>query len=235
MSASTARVLLVHRAPKAGAPLGHRHRERDVQHQRTEGDGREPAIELDREQADDERDLDQRGQDVVDRVVEQRLDRARAAFDVARDAAGLAFEVKAQAQGQQVLEGFKRHAPRNARGHRVEQELAQLGERGDRQPQRAIGQQQRDRHREHRARVAGLDAQRIDELLEHQRHADVGELGRDQKTQRHTHPPAPLPDIGQQLLQRCPIGTRRRGGGARHGGRSRYGMTHQWGRQGIER
>ena len=133
------RVLLVHRPAEGGAPFGHGHREADVDEQRAEGDRREPAVELGRQQDDHHRDLDQRRQDVVDRVVEQRLDRARAALDVARDAAGLALEVEAQAELQQVLEGLERDAPRDPRRDRIEEELAQLGEQRDRDAQRAVG------------------------------------------------------------------------------------------------
>ncbi len=157
------RVLLVHGAPERGAPLGHGHREGDVEDERAEGDRREPAVELGREQDDDERDLDQRRQDVVDRVVQQRLDRARAALDVARDAAGLALEVKAQAQRQQVLERLERDAPGDPRRDRIEQEFAQLGEERDRDAQRAVGEQDRDRNDQRGARVVGLDRQGVDQ------------------------------------------------------------------------
>ena len=209
------------------APFGDRHGEADVQQQRAESDGREPAVELGRQQADHKRDLDQRGQDVVDRVVQQRLDRTRTPLDVARDPAGLAFQVKPQAQGQQVLEGFQRHPAGNARGHRIEQKLAQLCEQRDRQAQRAVAHQQRDWDDQRGARIARLEVERVDQLLEDQRHADVGELGRHQATQGHQHAPAPLPDIRAEFFERRPVGVgRRRRRTRQDGGRQRC-RAHQ--------
>jgi hypothetical protein len=216
-----AAVLLVHRTPEVRAPLGHRHRVGDVRRQRTERDAGKPAVELGRQQRDHQADLDQRGQDVVDEVVQQRVDGARAALDVARHAAGLALEVEAQRQRQQVLEGLQRDLARHARGHRIEQKFAQLGEQRHRHAQRPVGQQQTHRHHQQRARVAWLQVERVDQRLEHQRHPHVGQLGRDQAGQREQHAPLPLPDVGQQLADGGqPDGGRRRRRSARRQGRN---------------
>jgi hypothetical protein len=137
--------------------------------------------------------------------------------------------MEAQAQRQQVLEGLQGDLARDARGDRVEQELAQLGEQRHRHAQRAVGEQQRDRHGEHRARIAGLEVERIDDVLEHERHADVRELRADQAGERDRHAPAPAPQVRRQpgqrpeqgrRLGRGVVGGRREGGGARaaHGG-----------------
>ena len=53
---------------------------------------------------------------------------ARAALDVARHAAGLAFQVKAQAQRMQVFKDFQRNTARRALGGLGKHQLAQLGE-----------------------------------------------------------------------------------------------------------
>jgi hypothetical protein len=131
-----------------------------------------------------------------------------------------------------VLERLERDAPRDPRRDRIEQELAQLGEERDRDAQRAVGEQDRDRDDQRRARIAGLERERVDQVLEDQRHADVGELGRDQAGERDEHAPAPGPDVGQQLGERAPVGLRRwslararRGGGRR---RREGGGSHRW-------
>ena len=73
----------------------------------------------------------------------------------------------------------------------AEHQLAQLGEERGRQ-----AQQRRRRAAaptgttSTRARIAGLERQRVDQVLQQQRHADVGELGADQEGQRDQHAPA---------------------------------------------
>ena len=85
-------------------------------------------------------------------------------------------------------------------GDRVEQELAQFGEERGRQAQRAVGRAAAPTGTTSTLRGSpGLSVERVDQVLQQQRHADVGELGGDQAGQRHRHPPAPLPDVGQQL------------------------------------
>ena len=102
---------------------------------------------------------------------------ACAALDVARHAAGLALQVKAQAQRVQMAEHFQRNAPRRAFGGLGKHQLTQLGEQRGREAQQAVSQQQRHRHHQHRFRIAGLEAQRIDQVFQQQRHADIGQLG----------------------------------------------------------
>ena len=55
----------------------------------------------------------------------------------------------------------------------------------------------------------GLQRQGVDQGLQDQRHADVGELGGDQASKRDEHAPAPGPDVGHQLGERLPVRSRR--------------------------
>jgi hypothetical protein len=66
------------------------------------------------------------GHDAVERVRDQRMHPARAALDVARHAAGLALQVKAQAQRVQVAEHLQRDPARRALGGLGEDQLAQF-------------------------------------------------------------------------------------------------------------
>ncbi len=122
------------------------HRERDVDGERAGGDRHErPVVARDQDRRH-ERDLDQRGQDREQREADQRGDAALAALDVAREAAGLPLQVEAQRQRMQVAEHLQRDLAHRALRHLREQELAQLGEHRRRQPQQAVGDQQRERH-----------------------------------------------------------------------------------------
>ena len=126
---------LVGLAAELRAPLGHRDREDDVQHQRRQRDPGEPGVELHGQDGQHQRHLDQRRHDAVERIRDQRLDAAHAALDVARHAAGLALQVEAQRQRMQVPEGLQRDAARRALRGLGEHQLAQLGEQRRRQPQ----------------------------------------------------------------------------------------------------
>ena len=103
-------VHLVHLLAKLGAPFGHRDGEADVEHQRNNGDPRKPHIKFDGQQRQHQRHFNQRGDDAVKRIADQRMHAARTAFDVARHTAGLALQVKAQAHGMQVAKHFQRNA-----------------------------------------------------------------------------------------------------------------------------
>jgi hypothetical protein len=148
----------------------------------------------------------------VGTIRDQRLDAAHAALDVARHAAGLALKVEAQAEGVQVPEGFQRDAARRALGGLGEHQFAQLGEQGCGQAQQAVAHQQGDRHHQHRRGIAGLERHGVDQVLEQQRHADVGQLGADHESERGQHPPFVLPEIGKQPPQRGPVGVAARRG-----------------------
>jgi len=208
------RVQLVHLAAELGAPFGHGHGERDVEHQRDDGDPGKPDIELHRQQGQHQRDLDQRGDDAVERIRDQRMHAARAAFDVARHAAGLALQVKAQAQCVQMPEHFQRDAAGSAFGGLGEDQFAQLGKQRGGQAQQPVGDDQRHRHHQHRLqhcrgaldRVApAVRAHGVDQCLEQQGHAHIGHLGGHHEGQRREHAPLVLPQVGEQAFERGPV------------------------------
>src|SRR5690606_15311957 len=60
-------------------------------------------------------------------------------------------------------------------------------------------------------RLAGgpFAGERVHDTLEHDRYAHIGRLGGDQEEQRQRDPPAKLPHIGQQALERVPFGASR--------------------------
>ena len=68
--------------------------------------------------------------------------------------------------------------------------------------------------------------ERIDQGLQHQGHADVGQLGRHQAGQCDGHAPAPLPDVRQQLAHRRQPGVRQGRAGDRQGQGSSGGTAH---------
>ena len=72
----------------------------------------------------------------------RKLMPARAALDVARHAAGLPLQVKAQAQAMQMLEHLQRHAPDGALRDLGEHRIAQFAEQRAEQTQQAIADHQ---------------------------------------------------------------------------------------------
>ncbi len=200
---------LVHLAAELGAPLGHRDGEHDVEHQRHQRDPDVAHVELGAQQGEHEHHLDQGREDAVERVGDQRLHPARPALDVARHAAGLALQVEAQAQRVQVTEHLQRDRACGALGGLGEHQFAQLGEHAGGQAQQAVGHDQPQRHHQQRQRTAGPDGHRVHQLLEQQRHAHVGRLGRDHEGQCRDHAPLVLPEVGEQAAQRRPVGAGR--------------------------
>jgi hypothetical protein len=85
-----------------------------------------------------------------------------------------------------MLKGLQGNAARCALCGFGKHQLAQLGEGRGEQAQSAITHQQRDRHHQHRLRVAGLEAHGVDQLFEQQRHAHVGQLGPHHEAERMT-------------------------------------------------
>jgi hypothetical protein len=78
---------------------------------------------------DNQQHFDQRRHDAEQRIRDQRLDAAHAALDVARHAAGLPLQVKAQRQRMQVPEGLQRDMARGALRGLGEHQFTQLGEK----------------------------------------------------------------------------------------------------------
>ncbi|MNV61264.1 hypothetical protein D3C71_1537650 [compost metagenome] len=188
-------------APVLGAPLRDRDREGDVDHQRHDGDECKPDVELDSQDAQHQHQLDEGGHDAVERIGDERLDAFDAAFDIARHAASLALQVKAQAHAMQVLEGLQGDGARRALRGLGKHQLTQLAEHRSQQPQAAIGQQQANRHHQQRLRTARLNAKRIHHVLEQHRHAHVRDLGTYHQQQCSHHAPFVGPQIGQQALE----------------------------------
>jgi hypothetical protein len=126
-----------------------------------------------------------------------------------------------------MLEGLQRHAADRPLRHLDEDAVPQLGEGLGGDARRAVGQQQHDRHGQHRhRRRARLHRQGIHHALEDQGNDDIGELGDGQADQRKQHagpqiPGAGGPEIGQELAQRGAPGAWERrgliGGAASHG------------------
>ena len=180
------RVELVHLPAEPGAPVGDEDRRGDVERERGQRDRDEgPVIARDQDRRH-EPDLDQRRQDGEEREADQRRDPALAALDVPGEAAGLAREVEAQRQRVQVAEGLQRDRAHRALRHLGEQVFAQLGERGRRQPEEAVRDQQHERHHQHR----GALVEPVDDRLHQHRHADVGDLG---ERPARSSPPARVP------------------------------------------
>jgi hypothetical protein len=200
------RVELVHGLAELRAPFGHRDGEDDVEQQRDPGDPDEERIELDTQNGQHQRQLDDGRHDAVERHRDQRMHAARAAFDVARHAAGLPLEVEAQRQRMQVAEHLQRDAARRALSRLGEDQLAQLAEQRGRKAQQPVGHQERDRHHQQRLRHVGLGRHGVDQVLEQHRHADVRDLGAHHEGKRRHHAPLVAPQVGEQAPQRGPVG-----------------------------
>ena len=98
-------ILHIGRTAKLRAPLGQAHRERDVADQRHRRDGCKAPVKGEGQNAQHQQHLYQRGQDAVERIRHQRFGAAHTAFNVTRHAAGLALQMKAQAQAVQMAKG----------------------------------------------------------------------------------------------------------------------------------
>ena len=156
--------------------------------------------------ADDQRDLHKRRQDAVEGVRHQAGNAARAALDVAGQPAGLTVEVKAQRQPVQMPEDLERHIAHRALSDAGKDEFAQLGKEGRGKSQQAIGGQKAKWHRQQDGSLPAGRHQQVDDLLEHDRHADHRNLGRHQAGDRHQHAPAELPQIGKKTAQCFEVG-----------------------------
>ncbi len=121
--------------------------------------------------------------------------------------AGLPVQVKAQRQRQQMAKGRERDLADRVLSDPGEDGIAQLAEGHRQDSTGAVGQKHPQRHDE-QSRV--FDAQGIDRLAQEKRDINVGELGRDQQSQRDDHPrlqiaPAARPEIGQHSGEGGPV------------------------------
>ena len=97
--------------------------------------------------------------------------------------------MKAQRQAVQVTKHIERHAAHCALRHAHKHHVAQFRKHGIGKTQEAVGHQQQKRYREQLLR----GRQVIDYRLHQQRHAHVGELGRDEKSQGKRDTPFVFP------------------------------------------
>ena len=125
-----------------------------------------------------------------------------------------------QRQRVQMAEYLERDGTHRALRHLGEQEFAQLGEQRRRKAQRAVGGKQRQWQNE-----LGRSRQAIDDLLQHQRHADIGELGRDEARQRQEDAAPVGEQIRQQRAHRAPVAPKSAIGGC--GKRNGRGAAHR--------
>ncbi len=158
------------------APFGHRHRPGDIGDQHEQRDDGEPDVVQQHQHDRHQHHLDDRRNDRVQGPVQQVGNGAAATFDIARHAAGAAVEMEAQRKRVQMAEHRQHHHARAARHHPREDDLPHLGEHALGQARGAVGQQQRDRDQGRRR----VDAERVDQPLQHHRHGEAGEFGRQQ-------------------------------------------------------
>ena len=224
------RVHVVHGAPVVRAPFGDHDRENDIHDQRGERDGREPDVVKPGEVPKHQAELKQRRQDAIEGVGHQRLDGARSALDIAADPACLARKMKSQRQRVQVLEHLERNLSHGVLGDPGEQRLPELCEQGRRKPQQPVADDQPDRHDEQCAWLRAARIERVDQVLEKDGDAKIGELGGDKAKNSQCHPAAILKQVGQQIADDFPVGAvllaRGIGSGGDVFGRAATGMSH---------
>ena len=90
------RIELIGLLAELGAPFGHANGEENIKHQGCQRDACKPSVELDGQNGQHQAHLNQGRDDAVKRIGNQRLDAAHASLDVARHAAGLPRQMKAQ-------------------------------------------------------------------------------------------------------------------------------------------
>ena len=164
-------------------------RERDIADQRAGGNDGEPDVVMRDQVAEHQRDFDQRRQDAEQRVRNQRRLTPRVPRSMSRVMPPVwRFRWKrsdSECRWRNTCSAMVRTARCVTRG---EHEFAQLGKHRGGQPQRAVRHQHADRQHQQRLRIGGLMRQLVDQVLQHQRHADVGQLGADQERQRQRSP-----------------------------------------------
>ena len=100
----------------------------NVRDQRDERDDRVIRLVFIDKKSQHEPDFDQRRENAVQRIGHELLYPARAAFDIARHAARLAFQMESQRKCMQMPEHLERELPHRAFRHFREQHFAQLRE-----------------------------------------------------------------------------------------------------------
>jgi hypothetical protein len=202
---------LVHGAAVLEAPVGDQHGEGDVDRQGHEGDGAEPGVVFDEQHAGHHEDFQQGGADVEQGEVDEEADGAGAPLDVHRQAAGAAIQVEAQGLGMQVPEHVVDDAAHGPLQDPGEQGVAQFGEGGVAEAEQSV-EGDEDQGQGQGGGVGMF--QSVDDLLQHQGHGNVGQLGAQQQGEGDQHAPLVPPDVGRQGPGRAPLAG---GGSGRHG------------------
>ena len=179
-------VVVVHAATETDAPGGEREGEADIGGDRGERYQRETPVEQAPQYDGDQQQLDNGRDDVEDGETEDGFDAGAAAFDGARDAAGLAVEMEAQGEPVHVLEGLQSDPADGALLHGGEHRIAQFAEAGRGEADQAVADDQADRHRKH-VRLGAFVREHVDGAGVEDRHIDVGDLGREQEQHGHDH------------------------------------------------
>ena len=140
-------------------------------------DGKRCAVFLQQDDGDQQY-LQQGGQDVEQREVEQKTDAARTAFDVAGHCRRSPIQMEAQAQAcADVRTPAAPHGGWHAASPWRTPRRA-TAEQGAEQAQQTVARPDEEhRHHQHGMRTI----QRIDDLLQRQRDRHVGEFGKDQQ------------------------------------------------------
>jgi len=123
---------------------------------------------------------------------------------VPRHAAGLPVQVKAQGEAVQMPEHAERHAPDRALHDAHEYDVAQLGKERGGEAQDAVDREHCHRHRDH----SELRIEAVDDLLHHQRHRHIGDLGGREEGKRNRDAPPVFPQIGKKARRRAPFPAR---------------------------
>ena len=114
--------------------------------------------------------------------------------------------MEAQRQPVQVFQHLHRDLAHGAVAHAREDRIAQFVEQRAGQLEGAVAEQQDQRQRQGGV-LAGI--QIVDDVLQHQRDADIGDLRQHQETERQQHAAAVGPQERHQGAQ-CPDVVRRR-------------------------
>ena len=182
-------VALVHRAADADAPVGG---DGGVDEVDDDGDGdRNDVAPVERieERRGNQRELDDRRRGDQHRSADDRLDRIAAAFEHARQPAGLALEMEAQRQLVEMDEHLVGEAADGVHRHGGEQRVAALLGQRHQDAHRAVkrGQRQRAEQRaRRRRRPAG--GQRIGRPFQRIRRGDRHQFGEDHQHDRQADP-----------------------------------------------
>ena len=184
---------------KLGAPLGDGDSEINIKRQSGQSDDGIPLVKLHAQNTEHQHHFNQSRHYAVERIRDQRLYASDTAFNVAAHAASLALQVKTQTQIVQMLKGLQCNFACSALCGRRKHQFTQFGKARHRQTQQPVTDQQGQRHHQSNLSAGWLWRHGVNQFLEQQRHADVGQLGADHERERRHDPPFVFPQVGKQL------------------------------------